>query len=228
MIDLIDPLLGAGVISSIWGDPRPHLDTYHYGIDVRAAIGTPVYAVATGVVARVDPVNDSSAGKNVVIRSSSGGATFHHRYLHLDSVAAIKRGAVIGRGALVGTVGNTAAENSAPHLHFDLFGDGEMLSRYIARYGLPYRGFPARRNWGTQFPAEPFVPGPYLSSAAERAAKRGTPLYSKPATRPPAILVSHPAPSAPLRSQGSFLLVVGVAGVVAGGLYLSSVLAGRR
>jgi len=91
---------------------HPTLGTriFHSGIDYRGAVGTPVYAVADGVVVQSSFGEDN--GNFIAIKHSDNSQSW---YLHLSqrSVGAGQR--VRGR-QIIGKVGNTGRSNG-PHLH---------------------------------------------------------------------------------------------------------------
>lgn len=84
----------------------------HNGVDLRAAVGTPVLAVAAGTVERAGW--DPSGGGNFVRLRHADGTSTH--YAHLDSVNTT-RGAHVSAGDVIGHSGNTGASRG-PHLHF--------------------------------------------------------------------------------------------------------------
>jgi murein DD-endopeptidase MepM/ murein hydrolase activator NlpD len=86
---------------------------YHYGVDLQAGRGDPVYSAADGIVAAVG--HAGAYGNSIRVDHGQGLSSF---YAHLDRVlttsgAAVQRGQVIG---LVGSTGNA----TGPHLHFEL------------------------------------------------------------------------------------------------------------
>jgi murein DD-endopeptidase MepM/ murein hydrolase activator NlpD len=86
---------------------------YHYGLDLQAHRGDPVYSVGDGVVAAIG--SRGAYGNSIRIDHGHELSTF---YAHLDRVLAapgrsVRRGQVIGR---VGSTGNA----TGPHLHFEL------------------------------------------------------------------------------------------------------------
>ncbi len=87
----------------------------HTGIDFSAAIGTPIYATADGIIDRVN-VSFSGYGKTVEIDHGFGYRT---RYAHMHGFA-VSKGQKIKRGELIGYVGNTGL-STAPHLHYEVF-----------------------------------------------------------------------------------------------------------
>lgn len=96
----------------------------HMGVDLWAPAGTPVYAVADGVVhARADNANPRDYGPTVVIEHDVDGTTLWALYGHLSrtSLPPMRPGRRIDAGTRIGTLG-TADENGGwvPHLHFQL------------------------------------------------------------------------------------------------------------
>lgn len=83
----------------------------HAGIDIRAAIGTPVLAATDGTVLRTG--SQVFAGRFIVVEHDADLVTVYYHLSAVEVVAgqAVRRGEVIGR---VGTSGNA----TAPHLHF--------------------------------------------------------------------------------------------------------------
>lgn len=90
----------------------------HTGIDFAAAIGTPIYATADGVIDKLD-VSFSGYGKMLEIDHGFGYRT---RYAHMHGFA-VKQGQKIKRGDLIGYVGDTGL-STAPHLHYEVFVNG--------------------------------------------------------------------------------------------------------
>lgn len=111
-------------ISSGFGlrpDPFSGLRAMHRGIDFEAQEGTPVRAVADGLVARVAATPDY--GNVVEITHRDGRAT---RYGHLK-VALVRMGQVVRRGEVIAQVGNTG-RSTGPHLHFEALELGVPLN----------------------------------------------------------------------------------------------------
>jgi murein DD-endopeptidase MepM/ murein hydrolase activator NlpD len=90
----------------------------HTGIDFAAAIGTPIYATADGVIDKLH-VSFSGYGKMLEIDHGFGYRT---RYAHMHGFA-VKQGQKIKRGDLIGYVGDTGL-STAPHLHYEVFVNG--------------------------------------------------------------------------------------------------------
>jgi septal ring factor EnvC (AmiA/AmiB activator) len=89
------------------------------GIGIAAPVGTAVHAVEAGKVRLVGQFG--TYGLTVVLEHGNG---YYSVYSHLQA-AAVKLGAAIVKGALLGTVGG---ENSdyGPHLHFEIRGDNQV------------------------------------------------------------------------------------------------------
>jgi murein DD-endopeptidase MepM/ murein hydrolase activator NlpD len=94
---------------------RPHL-----GVDFAAPVGTPVRAVASGTVTAASWVNQ--LGRAVRIGHT---ASLESVYGHLSRIA-VREGAAVERGQVIGYVGATGLA-TGPHLHFAVYRDGEYV-----------------------------------------------------------------------------------------------------
>ena len=83
----------------------------HHGIDYGSPTGTPVYAVAEGVVTLSG--YDNLSGNKISIRHRDGSSSW---YLHLHT-RAVSQGAHVNARQVIGRVGNTG-RSTGPHLHF--------------------------------------------------------------------------------------------------------------
>lgn len=92
----------------------PRSDRFHAGIDIPAAVGTPVAAAAPGRVVYAG-WRDGGWGLEVTIAHGSGVRTI---YAHLSRVD-VALGQQVPTGAPVGLVGATGDANG-PHLHFEV------------------------------------------------------------------------------------------------------------
>jgi murein DD-endopeptidase MepM/ murein hydrolase activator NlpD len=111
----------------ILGDYRAHL-----GVDYAAPPGTPVVAVAGGVVVAAGWAGGS--GRMVHLRHGSGYESF---YLHLSSIAAgIRPGVRVTQGQLIGRVGATGLA-TGPHLDFRLRRHGVFVNPLLERRRMP-------------------------------------------------------------------------------------------
>lgn len=100
---------GYGVRSVYNGVPRG----YHGGVDFRAPAGTPVHAAASGVVTLAEGLPLS--GNIVMVDHGAGVFT---TYQHLSALA-VRRGARVARGEIIGRVGSTGL-STGPHLHWGM------------------------------------------------------------------------------------------------------------
>ena len=107
-------------IGSFWGDARDGGVRLHEGVDVFAARGTPVVAVADGRVSRTG--DGGLGGKKVWLRTRNW--SIYHA--HLDSIM-VHSGQSVEAGDTLGTVGNTGnARTTPPHLHFGIYRRGAV------------------------------------------------------------------------------------------------------
>jgi murein DD-endopeptidase MepM/ murein hydrolase activator NlpD len=118
-----DPLVAPlpGCVISPFGVARLHngkpTGEIHAGIDQRAAAGTPIRAVAAGVVKIVQPFN--VLGGTVAIDHGQGLETM---YLHMSKLN-VELGARVKKGDVVGFAGATGRANG-PHLHWVVYVNG--------------------------------------------------------------------------------------------------------
>lgn len=101
-----------GVVSSTFGY-RTFDNSFHKGLDLAAAQGTPTYAAAAGTV--IIAGWSDSAGNWVVIDHGNGLVT---KYMH-HSALAVSAGQTVAKGQQIGYVGNTG-DSFGAHLHFQV------------------------------------------------------------------------------------------------------------
>lgn len=92
----------------------------HNGVDFGAPTGTPVRAVADGKVTLAG--TNGGYGRQVALDHEGPWTT---SYSHLSKVA-VKKGAAVRQGEVVGYVGQTGLA-TGPHLHYELRRDGKPL-----------------------------------------------------------------------------------------------------
>jgi murein DD-endopeptidase MepM/ murein hydrolase activator NlpD len=122
---LKSPLKFAHVTSRFGGRIHPVLKYYkaHNGVDYGASIGTPVWAVADGVVTRAQ--NTGAGGNTVCIRHVNAMETC---YLHLSRYGAgVRAGARVSQKQVIAYSGNTG-RSTGPHLHFALKRNGAFVN----------------------------------------------------------------------------------------------------
>ena len=83
----------------------------HAGIDIAAPVGTPIYAARAGTVLVAG--TQSGYGTTVVVDHGDMDTLYGHQ-----SRLAVRAGASVDQGQLIGYVGNTG-QSTGPHLHFE-------------------------------------------------------------------------------------------------------------
>ena len=95
---------------------------WHPGIDVAAAVGTPIGAADGGTVTSTG-WDSTGYGYRVVISHGNGYTT---TYNHLSSIA-VRAGQQVGKGQLVGGMGSTG-RSTGSHLHFEILRNGSFVN----------------------------------------------------------------------------------------------------
>lgn len=134
-----------------WGDPQddairnakitysvPYMGNYqldgreyagsHLAVDIKVPSGTPVYAIANGIVSKTS-IQSTGFGNHIVIEhknapsynNSNIKTTYYSAYAHLQSIK-VDEGEVVHKGDLIGYVGSTGT-STTPHLHFQIDND---------------------------------------------------------------------------------------------------------
>lgn len=119
-----------GWISSLYGyrtDPFTGHKALHKGMDFAGKAGSPVMAVAAGMVVRSEL--DSGYGNVVEIRHADGYTT---RYAHNTENLA-KLGDTVSKGQVIALLGSTGRSNG-PHVHFEVRRNGRVFDprRYLS------------------------------------------------------------------------------------------------
>ena len=114
---------------------RPHL-----GVDIGARRGTKIYATHAGKVIYAGWMG--GYGKVIKIKHSGG---FVSLYAH-QSKLAVRKGAYVKRGQVIGYVGNTG-RSTAPHLHFGLYKNAKAVNpmQYVERKALSEKRMETKR-----------------------------------------------------------------------------------
>ncbi len=113
-------------ISSVFSNARFHpvlkKARPHNGVDFAAPVGTPVRAIADGIVQQAG----MNGGAGIMIRLAHG-PRYSTAYLHLSKLApGVRAGSRVVRGQIIGAVGTTGL-STGPHLHFSLFDRGRYI-----------------------------------------------------------------------------------------------------
>ncbi len=110
-----------------WGEPRDGGKRRHKGIDIFAALGTELVAVADGYISYI---GTQSKGGRCLWLVTDLGVSFY--YAHLDRWApGIYEGMSVKSGELLGYVGKTGnAQGTSAHLHFQIVENDETVNPY--------------------------------------------------------------------------------------------------
>jgi murein DD-endopeptidase MepM/ murein hydrolase activator NlpD len=122
--------VNTGYISSPFGwriDPFTGRDELHEGIDFAAPMGTPIHAVAAGIVTWAGP--RGGYGNMVQIDHGNGFST---RYGHASKIL-VHVGETVQRGDVIALVGSTGW-STGPHVHFEVLRNGLEINpaRFVA------------------------------------------------------------------------------------------------
>jgi murein DD-endopeptidase MepM/ murein hydrolase activator NlpD len=111
----------SGRVSSCFG---ARWGVTHFGVDIAAPIGTPVYAATSGVVQRAGAA--TGFGLAVYIRGNDGAITV---YGHVNRYY-VSAGERVTAGEQIAEVGNRG-QSTGPHLHFEVHPGGTMYSGQV-------------------------------------------------------------------------------------------------
>ncbi|MBZ7948335.1 M23 family metallopeptidase [Campylobacter sp. RM9929] len=111
------PIENKGITGNFGWREHPLLKRkeFHPGIDLRAEVGTPVYATANGVV-EFAGYSDNGYGYNVILLHNFGFKTV---FAHMTRRDVVKAGQFVTKGQLIGYSGNTGL-STGPHLHYEV------------------------------------------------------------------------------------------------------------
>lgn len=99
--------------------PVYHTPRMHNGVDMAGPAGTPLYAVADGVVLKAGAGGQSGINNAIVIEHEVNGEVFTTWYLHeYDDGMFVKVGDHVTAGQIIGAVGSQGVSTGA-HLHFE-------------------------------------------------------------------------------------------------------------
>ncbi|MDO6760126.1 peptidoglycan DD-metalloendopeptidase family protein [Tamlana sp. 2_MG-2023] len=107
----------------------------HLGIDLWSPVDTPIYAPIEGVVHSFkNNTNFGDYGPTIILKHEYYGCTFYTLYGHLNlsSLEEIQEGRIIGKGSVIGALGDASVNGDyPPHLHFQIIED---IQGYIGDY----------------------------------------------------------------------------------------------
>jgi len=97
---------------------------FHRGVDIAAPKGTPIYAVADGVINKLQTkhIEGKAYGRFIIIEHEGKLASL---YSQMDSYA-VSLGQKVKKGDVIGYVGSSGI-STGPHIHFEIKKDGETI-----------------------------------------------------------------------------------------------------
>lgn len=149
------PLPTPVFVTQGWANARPSRNDLHRGLDMRAAVGTPVSAIGSGKVILAE-YGSPTAGNYVGVQHYGGMIS---RYLHLSQID-VQRGQNVSKGQRIGLSGNTG-DSAGPHLHMDIIVPAEKLGTFRSLFGDPPAGYGyggVSLGLGVKVPAEWIIP----------------------------------------------------------------------
>ena len=123
------PLDSYGRITTQFAEPDPW-GIPHRGTDFAAPGGTPIYAVADGVISAARTMNSYGNCVQVSHGTADDGHRYDSLYAHMSSIT-VAEGTAVQKGDLLGYVGNTGNVYGAGggyHLHLELRVDGARVN----------------------------------------------------------------------------------------------------
>lgn len=117
-------------ISCNYGDPDGIDGSPHHGTDFPAAKGTPIYAVADGVVSAARAMPSYGNCVQISHGTADDGNNYATLYAHMSSIA-VSEGQTVTKGQVIGYVGNTgdvSGKNGGYHLHLELRINGSRVN----------------------------------------------------------------------------------------------------
>ena len=186
-----DRKVGGFRISSLFGPRRLPWEArarIHRGVDLAAPAGTPVQALADGVVVRAG--RRSGYGLSVTLRHRNGMTS---SYSHLESISpSLRQGPSVVRDEQIGRVGSTG-HSTGPHLHLEIRtsrGDSIDPIAYMRSLG------PNAILFGVDRGQQTTVPGPVVRKPEVLVlSRRDTPSNSLVSRNQPVTTREEPGPA---------------------------------
>ena len=97
-------------------------DKKHYAVDITAPRDTPIKAVANGIVIFAEWTTET--GYVIIMEHKDGLLSF---YKHNGSLSK-SQGDIVRAGEVIASVGNTGEFTTGPHLHFELWDNGNPVN----------------------------------------------------------------------------------------------------
>ena len=135
-------------VSSPWGMRMHPILAYlvmHFGVDIAAPEGTPIYAAANGVIEEAR--DKGELGNYVRLRHSKTLATAYAHISHFG--ASVRPGVHVARGQVIAYVGSTGL-STGPHLHFEVLLNGLRIHAICACILPPLRASPQQERYAAE------------------------------------------------------------------------------
>ena len=157
-------------VRSGWGEDRSYrgAGSIHEGIDLLVPVGTPVKAIAAGVVdlAYNDPCN--FAGKHVGVAHADGWRSVYMHFSRVD----VQRGQQVAAGQQLGLSGRTGGSTRGPGCTFDPDTASHVHLSLMRAAPLAGAIHGSERSGYVNVPAEPHVPADYQRTLVDRLARQ--------------------------------------------------------
>jgi len=108
---------------SLWGR-----SSMHAGLDMAAPTGTPIHAIADGVVEYTGPGKAGRSSMLIIVRHNINGQTVRSWYVHMYSNGVYASpGQQVQAGDVIGAVGSNG-NSTGPHLHLEIHLDDNLTT----------------------------------------------------------------------------------------------------
>ncbi|WP_345045296.1 M23 family metallopeptidase [Georgenia daeguensis] len=120
-------------------DPLGRGRSFHTGTDMAAPLGTPIYAVADGIVDYVSVGKDGRSSMLIVLKHEIDGRYVYSWYNHMypDGLY-VQEGQQVRAGEVIAAVGSNG-NSTGPHLHLEIHTDDELTTTepltWLAEHG---------------------------------------------------------------------------------------------
>jgi murein DD-endopeptidase MepM/ murein hydrolase activator NlpD len=138
VLDITFPTRPDARVSDTFDACRDGCARAHQAADLMGEKMWPLYAAVSGEICRINDGVEDSYGRNITVCGDDGN---RYRYLHLNNdtpgtddgaaglehvyAPGIRKGVKVARGQLIAYMGDSGnAEETAPHLHLDIFVPG--------------------------------------------------------------------------------------------------------
>ena len=125
--EIVMPLAqGSYHYTSGYGNRSLFGGSFHAGLDMAAAAGTPIHSVAEGTVVHAGAGKDGRSSMLVIIEHEVDGEKFWTWYVHMyPGGVYVSEGQHVTAGEVIGAVGSYG-NSTGPHLHFEVHTDEDL------------------------------------------------------------------------------------------------------